>query len=246
MVLLTGTARLVEIVWLIMYDPDIQQAKDIQLKSRFIFLEKSSSLKTAHEDSEVDHKMGKTHLPYNILSKHVENGTKLVVGLRNPKDTLVSFYNFYTMAYCFGCFKGTFDQFFELFKSKHLAFGDIFDFSLGWWGQRHIENVHVCFYEDLSADPIKEIRKIAEFLGKDLTTNQIESIAHWTSFNNMKVQKSTNLDNPDHFKTSGTSSYMRSGSVGDWKNTLTEEQSKYIDDIYNERCLPAQLFFTFE
>ena len=40
----------------------------------------------------------KTHLPARFFTNHrnvVDKKTKVVYGMRNPKDTLVSFYNFY-------------------------------------------------------------------------------------------------------------------------------------------------------
>ena len=188
-------------------------------------------------------KLAKTHLPYDMVAKMVEQGTKVVVGLRNPKDTLVSYFHFYQMVIAFN-FKGTFGQFFELFRTKHLLYGDPIEFSLGWWNQRHRDNVYICFYEDFNENAFEEVEKIAKFLGQDLTKEQTEAIVQWASFKNMKQEKTTNYSNfePFDFK---VSPYMRKGTVGDWKNYLSETQSKYIDDICQEKCASVGLEFKF-
>ena len=50
--------------------------------------------------------------------------------MRNPKDTLVSYYHFYNTRAMFDKIP-TFSEFFEIFKKNDLVFGDWFDHVLG-------------------------------------------------------------------------------------------------------------------
>ncbi|ELT95125.1 hypothetical protein CAPTEDRAFT_176161 [Capitella teleta] len=244
----SGTARLLEISWLLMNDIDVDKAKETPQGARFLFMDLCS----------VDFKtclgapvppgnipLAKTHLPYHILEEHAKRDTKIIVGFRNPKDNLVSMYHFYRIAFPLGNFTGTFDEFFTLFKDKHLMYGDIFDHNVGWWSIRDRPNTMYVNYEDLNEDPVKEVRRMAEFLGKEVSDEDVIKIVNWVTFGNMKDEKSTNYDEVG-FLDSKISPYMRKGTVGDWKNYLNEEQSKYIDEQYEKTCGPVGLEYRFE
>ena len=86
--------------------------------------------------------------------------------IRNPKDMLVSFFKFYTADTGYVRFPGDWNQFFELFKSRQLFGGDWFDHTLSWWRLRHLDNVLIVHYEDIRAEPERNIIKMAEFIGK--------------------------------------------------------------------------------
>ncbi|GFX99617.1 sulfotransferase 1C2A [Trichonephila clavipes] len=76
----------------------------------------------------------KVHLPFH-LTPWSEKAKYLYV-TRNPKDCCVSY--FHHMRNIPGHeFKGTFDQFFELFLSGKIDYGDYFDHLLGWYEHRY-------------------------------------------------------------------------------------------------------------
>eukprot|EP00914_Ancora_sagittata_P033363 GHVO01067238.1.p1 GENE.GHVO01067238.1~~GHVO01067238.1.p1 ORF type:complete len:298 (-),score=33.37 GHVO01067238.1:101-994(-) len=247
----SGTARLVEIAWLLMNDIDVEKARVIDQGGRHVYLDMCApDFKSCFEGKlklPTDaHALAKTHLPYHMMEKHTQRDTKIIVGLRNPKDNLVSFYHFYRMNKLLGNFTGTFHDFFKLVKTKQLAYGDVFDHSTGWWNIRDRPNTMYVFYEDVSEDPVREVRRIAEFLGKNVSDDDVIKIADWTTFGNMSEAKSTNYTGhkgPFNFK---VSPYMRKGTVGDWKNYFNEEESKYIDEQDKKFCAPLGLSFRYE
>lgn len=49
----------------------------------------------------------------------------------------------------FGCFTGTWSEYFELFKHDHIGLGNWFDMVLEWWAYRDRFNIHFVKYEDL-------------------------------------------------------------------------------------------------
>ena len=78
----------------------------------------------------------KTHCGPTFFQKTLaEKKTKFIVVLRNAKDMLVSFYNFYKMNEIFQ-FNGTWDEYFSLFKENKLVHGDYFELQLNWWKLR--------------------------------------------------------------------------------------------------------------
>ena len=171
--------------------------------------------------------------------------TKVIVGMRNIKDILVSLYFFYQMNAGFGNFKGTFNEFFVLFKEKRLAYGDWFDYNLEYWNNRHEFNLYVLKYEDIQKDILGTIRKLAVYLEKDLTEQQVVAIAKHVSFDAMKNNTQVNKISHPGFDHS-ISPFFRKGKVGDWKSYLTVEQNEYIDNIYSQRVAGSGLDVDFE
>merc|ERR1712038_1881437 len=140
---------------------------------------------------------------------------------------LVSFYHFYQMNAKLGNFKGTWEEFFDMFKNKKLAQGDWFDFMSGWKDARDdIELLHVQ-YEDLLKNPIETIQEMSNFLERHLSEDQIKKIAELSRFDKMKDNKMVNLSSVPHF----TQPFMRKGTSGQWKEYFTEDQSRYIDNL---------------
>merc|ERR1712181_150986 len=80
------------------------------------------------------------------------------------------------------------------------------------------------------------IKRVADFLAKSLTDEEVTILADHLSFKNMSnnaavnkedvVEFATKLHGGNNIKeaTSGGGKFMRKGEVGDWQNHLTEEQ----------------------
>ncbi|ELU13128.1 hypothetical protein CAPTEDRAFT_4099 [Capitella teleta] len=244
-------ARILEITWLLMNDVNVKKANEIDQTKRHLFLDACDpDFKTAFHGSAKlppgGAPLAKTHFPQHMMEEHTKRDTKIIVGMRNPKDTLVSVFHFYRMNKSLGNFIGSFSDFFTLVKAKRLVYGDIFDHNVGWWSIRDRPNTMYVFYEDLTEDPVKEIRRMAKFLGKEVSDEDIIKIAEWTTFGNMSQSKSTNYEDHQKCFDFKIAPYMRKGTVGDWKTQFNEEESKYIDDQYEQSCVPHGLKFRFE
>jgi hypothetical protein len=88
-------------------------------------------------------------------------------------------------------------------------------------------------YEDLRADPVPELERIAGFLGERFSPEQYRDAAEFASFNRLKERERENFfgntklqardaDNPDSFK-------VRRGKVGGYRDYLTPEQTAWVD-----------------
>ncbi|KAL2546596.1 Cytosolic sulfotransferase 6 [Forsythia ovata] len=141
-----------------------------------------------------------------------DSACKLVYLCRNPKDTFVSLWQFADK--------------FKPVETGSNSLGDVFDlFCKG--------------YEELKEEPNLHLRRLAELLGCPFSadeeeTGMVEEILKLCSFNNLsnlEINKSTEklaygMENKTFF---------RRGEVGDWKNHLTTEMAKKIDQITEQK-----------
>uniref|UniRef100_A0A803TH05 Sulfotransferase n=1 Tax=Anolis carolinensis TaxID=28377 RepID=A0A803TH05_ANOCA len=161
-----------------------------------------------------------THLAPNMLPKSAfKNKAKILVLIRNPKDTLVSFFHFNNKVSVFPT--KTWNEFFTDFMSGKVSWGSYFDFVKEWSKYIDDENVTSISYEELKENPNLEIKRIASFLGFSLTEDEIQSIVEKSSFKTMKQSGQEIL-----------------GTFGDLLfrkgNFLTEE---FWDKIFKEICI---------
>jgi hypothetical protein len=86
---LPGTARLVEICWLLMNDIDLKKAKEIPQGGRHVFLDLCDPTFKSVFGKPLppgNFPLAKTHLPVHMMEKHVQRPTKIIVSMRNPKQ----------------------------------------------------------------------------------------------------------------------------------------------------------------
>lgn len=143
----------------------------------------------------------------------------------------------------------SFEEFAELFLNDSVPLAPVWSHYLKFWEKRDEPNILFLKYEDMKRDCKGIVRKIAKFLEKPLTEEQVDSICNFLSFDNMKKNPGCNmapiLDShlgKDFFKRSDTT-FIRKGEVGDWKNHMTPELSKRFDDWMEENTRGTGLNF---
>lgn len=140
----SGTTWLQEIVYLIVNECDFASAKNESIENRTPFLDyPSPGLKFINNMKST--RIIKTHLPLTFLPDQIENESKVIYIVRNPKDVTVSYFHFVKLS-TQAEFTGDFDDFVKLFIDGKVPYGP-------WW--KHVDdyankkNVHLVFYEDL-------------------------------------------------------------------------------------------------
>ena len=163
-----------------------------------------------------------THFPFGYLPKNPS--TKYIYIYRNPKDIVVSFYHHYTNDK-YDSFVGTFDEFFQMYMEKNCF--NYCEQMKEYINHRDDPNLFVLSYEELQAQFKVKVNEIATFLEVDLTEEHFELIAKDTNFGVMRenqfINSSQHIKEGFHF--------FPKGKVGTWKTTLSEEQSKKIDEF---------------
>ena len=102
-------------------------------------------------------------------------------------------------------------------------------------------------YEDLRAEPHRELRKLLDFMQVEATDEHVDAAVEYSSYENMKKmeQKKTfwlsggrmvpkDRANPNTYK-------VRRAKVGGYRDYFDDEQVAAIDALVNERLLPGLL-----
>ena len=172
----------------------------------------------------------KTHLSYDMIPKN--SNSKYIFIARNPKDCVVSFY-YHTKGFkdAYNFTDGKFDDYFELFINGQVDYGDYFQHLLSWLPHSSEQNILFLTYESMKRDSKSAIFSIANFIGKkyfDLLSENINILDNVLKYSDVESMKKE--DNRWYMSQRvENTKFVRKGIIGDWKNHLTEEQSKRID-----------------
>ncbi|NXX16932.1 ST3A1 sulfotransferase, partial [Podargus strigoides] len=188
-----------------------------------------------------------THLPYYLVPRDLRNKRARVIYVtRNPKDVLVSYYHF-------SKYMKTVEEIpdFTLFMERFLA-GKVLgsswiDHVEGWYS--HAEDFNILFltYEEMKKDLRSAVLKICNFVGKKLSDEEVDSVVKQATFENMKKDPRANYENlPDEFVEKDKGSFLRKGTVGDWKNIMTVAQSERFDQVLKEKMKSLPIKFTWD
>ncbi|KAM4012044.1 sulfotransferase 6B1-like [Anomaloglossus baeobatrachus] len=175
-----------------------------------------------------------THLQFkNIPKSMFEKKVKILLVLRNPKDTAISFYNFHNSLPPLPSYN-SWNLFFKDFISGKVCYGPYFEFVAAWDIHFNDKTMMAITFEEMKVDFPTALKKISEFCQLPLNEEQIDLVARCTSFNSMKEQSENT-----HGKLGD--SFFRKGEIGDWKNCFTEDQSKVVDEMFEKYLAGTKL-----
>ncbi|XP_008779205.1 flavonol sulfotransferase-like [Phoenix dactylifera] len=189
-----------------------------------------------------------THLPYSILASSVADcGCRLVYLCRDPKDVVVSLWHFAR--------KDRPDmrlsEAFESFCEGVSLSGPIWDHILEYWREslRRSEKVLFLKYEEMMAEPVGNVRRLAEFVGrpfseeeeKDGVAEEIVQLCRFEKLSSSEVNKKGIYEAGEI--TLPHESFFRKGQVGDWTNHLSREMGEKLDRIVQEKLAGSGLSF---
>ncbi|XP_067670034.1 sulfotransferase 1C2A-like [Haliotis asinina] len=189
-----------------------------------------------------------THLlPSQMPDAIWTNGCKVVYVHRHPKDCLVSFFSQLSKQIWEDnplqktAFSGSWADYLDLFLDGYTLApcGSYFTYRLQMSTiSDTYKGFEVCTvrYEDMKAHCAREIKRMAEYLGRPLPEQIYRDISEACSFKNLKNACETMKDQTYHYKwQDGSSGYFRKGECGDWKNFFTVAQSERFDKMYEEK-----------
>ncbi|XP_060132426.1 sulfotransferase 2B1-like [Zootoca vivipara] len=222
-------------------------------------------------------KLLSTHLPFQLFPKSfLHSKAKVVYTLRNPRETMVSSYHFFK-GFKELKDPGTVEEFMERYLSGEIDYGSWFEHVKGWvemkenysrclldpvlaegqveteWplhcdsSKFHILRASILPNAHCILDLRGSVQKICHFLGKELNSQQIESVVENASFQKMKDNKmSTSSTIPENIFDHTKARLMRKGISGDWKNLLTVAQSERFDRVYWENMRGVNMTFPWD
>ncbi|XP_071955657.1 sulfotransferase 2A1-like [Antedon mediterranea] len=171
------------------------------------------------------------HVPVDVLPRQVFEGKgKVVFVIRNPKDNLVSYWNFLKDRQYLEEYE-EWDSCFEASLRPDMLYGNWFDFNLPYYeNHRNKKNFLFLTYEEMKLDHKGCVLRICDFLSRPLSEEQVDKVVENTSFSSMKASKPVLF-----FQGKPTYNLLRKGVVGDWKTRFTVAQKERFDAIYNQR-----------
>ncbi|KPJ06272.1 Sulfotransferase 1C4 [Papilio machaon] len=261
-----GTTWTQELVWLISNDFNYEAAAATNLNTRFPFIESSilmkndvlpyllmnERIKEAMDKNifklEKVHNMPsprffKSHLPLSMLPASLIDTCKVVYVTRDPRDVAVSFYHHSELMKMLK--EGSdFKTYWNLFIKDLISCTPFFEHVKEAWELRNHPNVLFLFYEDLSKDLAACAHRIAKFLNKEVTDEQIEKLCDHLKIDNFKKNNSVNFKDMQQigvFSTKG--SFIREGKVGGWRKYFDEEMTQQAEQWIEENLRDTDFRF---
>jgi len=158
-------------------------------------------------------KIIKSHEPYT------EDYPKVIYMYRDGRDVAVSYYNLSKTA--FG-YSGSFDDFLlaMLTGCSEVAYGSWQDHVAGWLDAQKDGNIFYIKYEELYDNTVETIMKLGDFMGKEISKDQILSAIEKSTFN---VQKEHVKKYSEHYA-NGFRGGVK-GGPGKWREVFSGEMN---------------------
>ncbi|XP_061427956.1 sulfotransferase 2A1-like [Lethenteron reissneri] len=230
----SGTTWMQEIVTLLYSDGDLGPVQSVPNWERVPWLEQDTGRK--HLEHRASPRLITTHLPFQLAPREIGQAkAKVIYMARNPRDILVSSYNFHKIAR-FLEEPGTWEEFYDKFCEGKVLFGSWFEHVRGWLENRDKVDLFFVSYEDLHRDLEGVVRRLCRFVGREASDRLTEVVASHCRFSSMRESRMVNYSLvPEQWIDHKRGSFMRKGVVGDWKTQFTVAQSEHFDELYEER-----------
>jgi len=180
-----------------------------------------------------------------LFKSHMElselpSGGKVINIIRNPGDTLMSYYNFWADK-LFSRSDITLDmmarQFFLLDRSdgpRNMFRLNYFQHLVDFHPAKHDGPVLYLAYEDMKVDIAAAVRRIAEFMNIDLTQALADKVTQQASFAFMSQHK----DKFSEQVPNGTMEMVVTGRVGDADKGLSSDLKAQLDHAWRQYITP--------
>ncbi|KFR03626.1 Amine sulfotransferase, partial [Opisthocomus hoazin] len=241
----SGTVWTQNILSLIIHEGHRNGTENMETLDRIPWLE--YNIKNAAYANLPSPRVFATHLPYYLVPRDLRNKRARVIYVtRNPKDVMVSYYHF-SKFICTLEEVPDFNIFMERFLAGKVLASSWLDHVEGWYS--HAEDFNILFltYEEMKKDLRSAVLKICNFLGKKLSEEELDSVVRQATFENMRKDPRANYENlPENLAEKNKGSFLRKGTVGDWKNTMTVAQNERFDKVLTEKMKTLPIKFTWD
>ena len=136
----------------------------------------------------------------------------------------------------------------DYFLDGNLPCTPIIEHMVEAWNLRHHPNMCLLFYEDMKKDLKSQINKVATFLGKVYTDDQVDKLAEYLHIDNFRNNPYVNNEDLKEkcLMHKDRGNFIRKGTIGDWKNHFSPEMTTRFDKWLQEKLKGTDLSFTEE
>ncbi|XP_025062822.1 amine sulfotransferase-like [Alligator sinensis] len=229
----SGTVWTQNILSLIFHEGHRDETEDIHVIDRVPWLEYNlNKLDYANRPSP---RLFTTHLPYYLVPRGLKNKrVKVIYVARNPKDVLVSYFHFSKIVITPDN-TPDFSIFLERFLAGEVLSSSWLDHVRGWYDHRDDFNIFFLTYEEMKKDLRGAVLRICDFLGKELSEDDLDTVVKKATFENMKKDPRANYETRPGVRLEEKKCFLRKGTVGDWKNTMTVAQNERFEEVLKEK-----------
>lgn len=268
----SGTTLTQELIWLLCNNLNFELAGKKYLAERFPFLEFSlfnhsevtSEFLENNKDDPIKQQLCldiakpgyeivaaipsprfiKTHFPFSMLPGLLDVGCKIVYVARNPKDVAVSWF-FLNKAFKTQGYIGDFAAFWNYFENDLTPWSSYWSHIKEAWGMKDHPNLLFLFYEEMTNDFLEAIKKVAKFLGKTYTDEEIDKVADYLKISHFRNNRMVNNSELSACGIVEEGEFVRKGGIGGWKNMFTEELDERADKWIKQNLRDTDLRFPF-
>ena len=136
----------------------------------------------------------------------------------------------------------------QYFLDEKIAGTPVIEHMIEGWNMRHHPNICFLFYEDMKHDLRSQIRKVAGFLGKQYSEEQMVKLAEHLHFDNFKNNPYVNREDLREagYAHMDRGVFCRKGKAGSWKECFTPEMNEKFDKWLAEKLKGTDLRFTMD
>ncbi|XP_053625703.1 sulfotransferase 1 family member D1-like [Plodia interpunctella] len=269
----SGTTWTQELVWLIGNNFNYDSAAEKLLKERFPFLEYAMMTRNPKIEEWTRARMQvspgiaegilkklttsvvdvlnttpsprfiKTHLPFSLLPPHLLDTSKVVYVARDPRDVAVSYFH-HCKLFKLVNFHGEFRIFWKMFLKDEFDWCPYFPHVKEAWAKRHHPNMLFLFYEELNKDLPAAVRRVAKFMNKPATEEQVQRLCRHLHIDNFRKNKSVNAEDlQDLGLANKTEHFIRKGKSGGWRDYFDEEMTRQAERWIEDNLRDTDLRF---
>lgn len=145
-------------------------------------------------------------------------------------------------------YQGAKEDFIEAFAKDSVPYSPINEHIIDFWNIRDEPNILFLFFEDMKRNLDQEVKKAMKFFGKDFSQEEIDKLCQHLSFESIRNNNTVNKD--EHIKVlmelggqkyqpKDGFSFIRKGKIGGYKEELSDEQVKLLENYVTHSGLDA-------
>jgi aryl sulfotransferase len=119
-----------------------------------------------------------------------------------------------------------------------LPFVSFFDFEHSYWRERKRPNLLFVHYDDLQADLESEMRRVAQFLGIDVSPEAWPPLVDAARFTSMQSEGERLMPKVTRMFPEGVKRFFNKGQSGRWKGRFREEDLRLFDKKMKDKLEP--------